>query len=117
MKKVLSLLLALVMCFSLCACGKDPDQVLQEKLLGTWYSEDTVNSSVKWYYTFYENGTCKNGFTLSGEELNILDEPLANYTIEDEKIYIQTGSIIGKITEDGALFLTDASGSVVFIHE
>ena len=37
MKRITALLLALVMCFALCACGSTPDPNLKEEdLAGTW---------------------------------------------------------------------------------
>ncbi len=118
MKKLISLLIILIMCFSLCACAEDPNKVLQEKLLGTWYSEDTVDSSVQWYYIFNEDGTCITGFSLAGEEIDSLKGSPVNYTIENEKIYIEGEyETTGEIVSNGSLLLSDSSGSVVFVRE
>ncbi len=52
MKKFLLVILALSICFSVCACGnKNEDELLRQKIIGTWQSDydDTVY--------FFSNGT------------------------------------------------------------
>lgn len=67
MKKILSLILALVMCLGLCACGKSAD--LEKTLCsGIWVSSNDIyklsanmeqrNISLR----FYEDGTCEKTF-------------------------------------------------------
>ena len=50
MKKTISLLLALVLCLSLCACGNSKNPII-----GEWISDQGVTVA------FYEDGTCTVG--------------------------------------------------------
>ena len=67
MKKVASLILALVMCLTLCACGSDTKNELTETLCsGEWVSSDHIfyldTIDRKCVYTilqFFEDGTCR----------------------------------------------------------
>ena len=67
MKKALSLILALVMCLSLCACGDTSENDLSDIVCGnTWVSSDHINYidtiDRKIVYTtlsFFGDGTCK----------------------------------------------------------
>ena len=56
MRKALSLILALVMCLSLCACGGNSKNIdPQIEVLGKW-TYDTGNCV--WTYIFYSDGSC-----------------------------------------------------------
>ena len=72
MKKALSLLLALVMCLSLCACGVSKEKV-EEELQGTWE------------YTWYASAV---GFTCS--VIYEFDDGFLDYT------FIRNGDVTSK---------------------
>jgi hypothetical protein len=56
MKKALSLILALVLCLSLCACGgNEPKKALKDTVLGTWSGSDEYGHSI--VMTLYPGGT------------------------------------------------------------
>ena len=106
MKKALCLMLALVMCLSLCSCGVSKEQVeadLQGTWEYTWYASAVgFNCSVIYTfddgflnYTFIRNGepTLKSGFyTITEDVIEIWftgeDEPHAKltYSYEDDKL-------------------------------
>ena len=53
MKKALSLILALTLCLSLCACGGDKKKAKESPIVGTWHTYATGVTST---YTFKANG-------------------------------------------------------------
>ena len=73
MKRCLALLMALVMCLSLCACGNT--KVIEEKLRGgTWASgsdrtaTDGTAHGLYFLYSFYEDGTAMGAMAVSPAE-------------------------------------------------
>lgn len=100
MKKVISLLLALVMCLSLCACGagKDPAKEKKELIVGEWLFDNG--------YTIIFNAD-HSGKMLAAEEYEIkwsYDEELDYYPckmISDEAS--KTFEITYNIGEDGSM--------------
>ena len=62
MKKVLSLILVLVMCLSLCACGTNPAEVKTDLVKGKWsgylsFTSNFFGVECYGYFDFHEDGT------------------------------------------------------------
>ena len=90
MKKALSLLLALVMCLSLCACGVSKEKV-EEELQGTWE------------YTWYASAV---GFTCS--VIYEFDDGFLDYT------FIRNGDVT---TKSGYYVITNKVVEIWFAGE
>ena len=109
MKKALSLLLALVMCLSLCACGNNEQEIVEILISGTWIS-DTVRRETnqysehkRWYdykIYFYEDGSFKRTHLYRME-----DNVRNRYYGPEEESFIGTWSI------DGNTVITTAYGN------
>ena len=63
MKKALSLILALVLCLSLCACGNNESKIKDALINGVWASDETTDDGTVRTYdykiVFYSDGTVK----------------------------------------------------------
>ena len=63
MKKALSLLLALVLCLGLCACGNSEGKIKEALTKGEWYSDresdNGYNRTYNYNIRFYEDGSYK----------------------------------------------------------
>ncbi len=120
MKKVLSLILILIMCFSLCACSPDPE-VVKEKLQGYWfyYTESGTTASYTMYLfkdDMFSWVNSINGITLSNEA--------GTYTIQGNQIKLNysnpssggRSSIPFKLDGDELIFNVDSSGNSLYVH-
>lgn len=67
MKKILSIILVMVMCLSLCACGSKTDKI-KDAMQGTWVAEWTaIGKNISRYYTFKGNKYTTGGDAALGE--------------------------------------------------
>lgn len=90
MKKALSLILVLVMCLSLVACGSN-DKEISNALQGTWVAKWTaMGNNLSRYYTFKGETYTTGGVAALGE----LDTETGKFEI--------TGSTIKLIPDDGS---------------
>lgn len=138
MKKTTALLLALVLCLSLCACGNKYQKQAEEvapKLSGMWgsISHTTIGDIYKLYAFEFEDGTGGNV-----TRLGLLDDTPISTTVGTFSVSTKKNGIInlsfdtfadnsGKkdldepkeeilhyTYEDGSLNLTDDSGNTIF---
>lgn len=91
MKKALSLLLALVMCLSLCACGNSDDRDL---LLGTW---EVKNDALEIVYVFNEKEGKISG---SASYYHFADKQWMEDTFTVKE---RTDSVITLLNDDGTI--------------
>lgn len=120
MKKVLSLLLVLVMCFTLCACEPSSEDIM-EKLQGTWTESTSIAGvPVTNVYAFlddtfaykcgigYEEVTSETGtYTIQGNNI-VLNFRNTSY---DGKTIIPF-----KLNGDELIFNVDDEGKSNFVH-
>ena len=95
MKKTLSLILALVLCFGLFACA-NYDEMKEILCTGEWVSFDNVNDKLGTSYAqtypamrFFEDGTCEVDYTWYKDGLQTsLNTSKYNWKIEDGKVAV-----------------------------
>ena len=116
MKRVLSLLLALVMCFTLCACSPEPN-VIKEELQGYWFYYSESGSTM---YLFEDDlfswVSVIDGITISNE--------VGTYTIQGNNINLNynnpdsggRSSIPFKMDGDELIFNVKSDGSSDYVH-
>ena len=93
MRKVLSLILVIAVCFGLCACGetgngkKDPFADIKSELVGRWSVEYTIGQSisVSLQYQFKSDETFTVKTVMSGL-IGDISTNTGTYTIQDGKI-------------------------------
>lgn len=92
MKRLLVLLLAVTMCFSLCACfGNEESKVAKLLTEGTWQNSsylDIVDAYVAEIYEFQSDGTYTLENKVSGVGYGVDSTETGTYTIEDGKIIL-----------------------------
>ena len=121
MKKALSLLLLLIMCLTLCACGNNDKEMIDKfegKKLSTSEKKDGVDGRYynQHFLEFYSGGVGR-GYTINrhfmqdeGREVNMFS---FNWRIEGEYMYINDEPYLIRSTDslkrvsDGTLFMTN----------
>lgn len=84
MKKVSTLLLAVVMCLSLVACGRNNDDVI-DALQGTWVAQWTNQGyELSRYYTFKDDSYTTGGMLISGA----LDPKTGTFEVKNDTIHL-----------------------------
>lgn len=120
MKKILALLIALVMCFTFCACSPNPD-VVKEKLQGYWFYYSESDSAASYTMYLFKDDlfswvTSINGITISSEA--------GTYTIQGNNINLNyenpdcggKSSIPFKMNGDELIFYVNDKGESSYIH-
>lgn len=90
MKKIIVVLLILVMCIPLVACGGNEDEI-QNALQGSWVAEWTAyGQSISRTYTFKGNNYTTSGITVFGSK----DVKTGTFEVKDSTIHL--------ISDDGS---------------
>lgn len=119
MRKVLSLILVLAVCFGLCACGSNRTSKsyadVKSELIGTWKGDIDASfysgeyDAEKFYtwvaFIFESDGSVRTHAQLCHKDVGTVDtkEHLGTYTIQDGKImlnYTSTRSIVNSLIKD-----------------
>lgn len=94
MKKLVSVLLAVLMLLSLVACGK---KSMKEQLVGSWYTSDGGSLAM----TLYDDGTCVVGQSVTGDKISmewsLIDDELLKLTMDGQD---RLSLIITSMSED-----------------
>lgn len=94
MKKLVSVLLAVLMLLSLAACGK---KSMKEQLVGSWYTSDGGSLAM----TLYDDGTCVVGQSVTGDKISmewsLIDDELLKLTMDGQD---RLSLIITSMSED-----------------
>ena len=94
MKKLVSVLLAVLMLLSLAACGT---KSMKEQLVGSWYTSDGGSLAM----TLYDDGTCVVGQSVTGDKISmewsLIDDELLKLTMDGQD---RLSLIITSMSED-----------------
>ena len=122
MKKVLSMLFVLIICFGMCSCAKTTEDVRNDLVRGTWGTQNlTVLGLSEDFYVFFSDGTYKYEKWITwGYGDNIGDTELTysetgTYLIQDDIIVCYGHSVNGNSRSE--IYHTYEWGKLVLSEE
>ena len=109
MKKIISLILCLILCLSISACG-NKFAAEKEALVGSkWYSgAETSNTFVVW--NFYDESVEKAAYFVDGNGMHDSEKKVAEYTIQKDAIKVlfdDEEMLIPYVFEDNKIILKE----------
>lgn len=109
MKKILALLLAVVLCFSLCACGGENGKLKEKDLINVeWYGVLNHTSKGPSYIKFEKGGTGSYVYYENGNDVTPFTWSIAENTI---KVVTESTDMFGSNTFESTLeYVKDETG-------